>query len=85
MCLGSRSFSDLICLQEYAGKKGQMWNHMYKPYLHRRIRLSSIVAILVGLGGVKYKRMNSHTSHHVIGEYLLQSGVQACPLSIHNC
>ena len=32
-CLGSRSVSDLICLQENVGKKGQIWNHMYKPYL----------------------------------------------------
>lgn len=32
-CLGSRSFSDLICLQENVGKKGQIWDHMYKPCL----------------------------------------------------
>ena len=51
--LGSRSFSDLICLQENVGKKGQIWNHMYKPYLEGRLQQRhSIVAILAGLGGV---------------------------------
>ena len=59
-CLGSSSFSDLICLQENGGKKGQIWNHVYKPYLWGRLQQrSSIVAILAGLRGVTSKRINS--------------------------